>query len=73
MTNENLNKAKCIKNDEFLEWAEFSGNKYGTKKDYVKKCLANSEKLILEIDTKGALNVKKIHDPSFNKYRFLYA
>ena len=49
-----------IKNDEFLEWAEFSGNKYGTKKDYVKKCLANGEKLILEIDTKGALNVKKI-------------
>ena len=25
----------CIQNDEFLEWAEFSGNHYGTKKSFV--------------------------------------
>ena len=50
----------CIKNNEFLEWAEFSGNRYGTKKEYVQKCLSKGENLILEIDTKGALNVKKI-------------
>ena len=50
----------CIKNNEFLEWAEFSGNRYGTKKEFVEKCLAKGENLILEIDTKGALNVKKI-------------
>lgn len=50
----------CIDNNEFLEWAEFSGNYYGTKKDFVEKCLAKDENLILEIDTKGALNVKKI-------------
>lgn len=50
----------CINNNEFLEWAEFSGNFYGTKKEFVEKCLANGENLILEIDTKGALNVKKI-------------
>ena len=51
---------ECISNDEFLEWAEFSGNHYGTKKAFVKDCLNNGENLILEIDTKGALNVKKI-------------
>lgn len=51
---------KCIDNGEFLEWAEFSGNHYGTKKDFVENCLKNGENLILEIDTKGALNVKKI-------------
>ena len=50
----------CVKNNEFLEWAEFSGNCYGTKKTFVEKCLNNGENLILEIDTKGALNVKKI-------------
>lgn len=50
----------CVENDEFLEWAEFSGNFYGTKKAFVEKCLNNGENLILEIDTKGALNVKKI-------------
>ena len=51
---------ECISNNEFLEWAEFSGTHYGTKKAFVKDCLNNGENLILEIDTKGALNVKKI-------------
>ena len=50
----------CVKNDEFLEWAEFSDNMYGTKKDYVEKCLNQGDNLILEIDTKGALNVKSL-------------
>ncbi|SRR5574344_1017900 len=48
-----------IKNDEFLEWAEFSGNFYGTKKSYVEKKLAENFNIILEIDTKGALQVKE--------------
>ena len=51
---------KCVENNEFLEWAEFSGNCYGTKKSFVEKTVQNGENLILEIDTKGALNVKKI-------------
>ena len=51
---------ECISKDEFLEWAEFSGNHYGTRKTFVEGCLKNGENLILEIDTKGALNVKKI-------------
>ena len=51
---------KCINNDEFIEWAEFSGNYYGTKKSFVQTALSNNENIILEIDTKGALNVKKI-------------
>ncbi len=48
----------CIKNNEFLEWAEFSGNHYGTKKSFVEDCLNKGDNIILEIDTKGALNVK---------------
>ncbi len=51
---------KCVEDGDFLEWAEFSGNCYGTKKSFVEKCLNNGENLILEIDTKGALNVKSI-------------
>lgn len=51
---------KCINNNEFLEWAEFSGNMYGTQKAYVQEKLAQGKNMILEIDTKGALNVKKI-------------
>lgn len=49
-----------IENNEFLEWAEFSGNWYGTQKEYVQRKLKEGKNLILEIDTKGALNVKKI-------------
>ncbi len=50
----------CVDNEEFLEWAEFSGNHYGTKKSFVKDCLKNGDNIILEIDTKGALNVKRL-------------
>lgn len=50
----------CIERNEFLEWAEFSGNMYGTQKAYVENKLAEGKNLILEIDTQGALNVKKI-------------
>ena len=60
-----LNKEEfqnCINNNEFLEWEEFSGNFYGTKREFVEKCLENDENLILEIDTKGALSVKSLMD-----------
>ena len=50
----------CIERGEFLEWAEFSGNMYGTQRPYIDEKLAQGKSLILEIDTKGALNVKKI-------------
>lgn len=49
---------KGIETDEFLEWAEFSGNYYGTKKEFVKKTLQGNKNLILEIETQGALQVK---------------
>lgn len=49
-----------VEHNDFLEWAEFSGNMYGTQREYVKSKLSEGKNLILEIDTKGALNVKKI-------------
>ena len=49
----------CIENNKFLEWAEFAGNFYGTKKKYIKQCLEEGKNVILEIDTQGALQVKK--------------
>jgi guanylate kinase len=54
---------QCVQNDEFLEWAEFSGNMYGTKREYVERKLSEGKNLLLEIDTQGALKVKsKIKD-----------
>lgn len=49
----------CIENNKFLEWAEFAGNFYGTKKKYINQCLQEGKDIILEIDTQGALQVKK--------------
>ncbi len=49
---------KSVQNDEFLEWAEFAQNLYGTKRAFVEKCLNNGKDLILELETIGALKVK---------------
>lgn len=50
---------EAVECGDFLEWAEFSGNCYGTKKSFIDKCLKNDETVILEIDTQGALQVKE--------------
>lgn len=48
-----------IEKGDFLEWAEFSGNFYGTKKSFVEKTLAKGQDLILEIEVQGARQVKE--------------
>lgn len=48
-----------VKDGEFLEWAEFSENYYGTKKSFVQKSLNEGKDLILEIETQGALQIKE--------------
>lgn len=50
---------KGIEKDEFLEWAEYSGNYYGTPKDSVEEHLSAGENVILEIEVQGALQVKQ--------------
>lgn len=50
---------KSINNGEFLEWAEFSDNYYGTKKESVEKGLKEGKDLILEIETQGAMQIKE--------------
>lgn len=50
---------KSVENNEFIEWAEFSGNCYGTKKEFVDNCLNNGQNVLLEIDTQGALQIKE--------------
>lgn len=49
---------QAVENKEFLEWAEFNGNLYGTKQAWVEKNLYKGRNLILEIETKGALQIK---------------
>lgn len=57
---------KKIKNDEFLEYAEFCGNYYGTLKEQVEANLALGNEVILEIEVAGALQVRqKVKDAVF--------
>ncbi len=49
----------CIKKDKFLEYAQFAGNFYGTKQKYINQKFAEGMNIILEIETQGALQVKK--------------
>lgn len=53
---------KRISNDEFVEWEEvYSGTLYGTLKEEVERITLSGRNLIMDIDVKGALNVKKIY------------
>jgi guanylate kinase len=48
-----------IASGEMLEYAEYSGNYYGTPKFAVEKALSEGKNVILEIETKGALQVRE--------------
>ena len=46
-----------IARDEFLEYAEYVGNFYGTPKEFVDTAMEAGRDVILEIDVQGALQV----------------
>lgn len=50
---------RSIENDEFLEWAEFAGNYYGTYIKTVEEAVAGGRDIALEIEVQGAMQVKK--------------
>ncbi|MDR1159593.1 MAG: guanylate kinase [Syntrophomonadaceae bacterium] len=50
---------QMINDDGFLEWAQVYQNYYGTPRKFVMENLARKRDIILEIDTQGALQVKK--------------
>ena len=50
---------EMIKNDEFLEHAEYVGNYYGTPRAFVEKKLNEGLNVLLEIEIQGAMQIKK--------------
>jgi len=52
---------KRIEKDEFVEWEEIYGHFYGTSKKEIEDRILNNGDVLLDIDTKGARNVKKIY------------
>ena len=49
---------RAIANNEFLEWADFAGNRYGTPKAPVEKALSLGKSVLLEIEIAGAKQIK---------------
>ncbi|MGI9195271.1 MAG: guanylate kinase [Candidatus Nanopelagicus sp.] len=50
---------KMIEQNEFLEWADFAGAKYGTPRKPVEEAIAIGKNVILEIELNGARQVRK--------------
>lgn len=51
---------QLIDKGEFLEYAEYCGNYYGTLKSEVVSNIDSGKDVLLEIETKGAFNIKKV-------------
>ena len=49
---------KLIEENQFLEWATFAGNRYGTPRESVEKHLHQGQNVILEIEIDGARQVR---------------
>ena len=50
-----------IANNEFMEWAEFAGNLYGTLEEDVQRHRLAGKHVLLEIELQGARQVKEVH------------
>lgn len=55
-SNEEFDRA--IGDNQFLEWAEFAGNRYGTPRKAVEDALASGRNVLLEIEISGAKQVR---------------
>ena len=49
-----------IAKEQFIEWAQYVGNYYGTPRAYVEEQLQAGKNVILEIEIQGAINVRKM-------------
>ena len=48
-----------IRRNEFAEWAEVHGHRYGTPHRFLEKAAGSGQDIILDIDVKGALQLRK--------------
>ena len=50
-----------ILNEKFVEWENVHGNYYGTAKDTLKAAVVSEKTLLLEMDVKGSMYIKKLY------------
>lgn len=55
-----------IENNEFIEYAKYGSNYYGTLRSDVEERIRNGKTVILVIEVKGAANIKKIYPDSLS-------
>lgn len=55
---------EMIANEEFIEWAEVYGNFYGTSKKVIFDLIKEGYDILLDIDTQGAKNIRKLYPES---------
>lgn len=54
--------ARKVDNGDFVEWEEvYSGTCYGTLRSEVERVTSEGKNLIMDVDVKGALSIKKIY------------
>lgn len=53
-----------IKNNEFIEWEQFYDYYYGTVKSHIDEKINKGNSVVLEVDVKGALSIKKAYPDS---------
>ena len=58
-TEEKFNQ--LVKEDYFLEWADFCGKRYGTPKQPVFDCISQGKDVVLEIEVQGAMQIRAKH------------
>ena len=52
---------KKIENNEFIEWEKFYDYYYGTYKSFVEENIDFGKPVLLELDVKGALTIKRLY------------
>ena len=55
---------KRIKNNDFVEWEVVHGEYYGTLKDELDKAIKINADIVLDVDVKGAISIKKLYPDS---------
>jgi guanylate kinase len=51
--------ARRVQDGEFVEWAEYSGRRYGTLRSELERHLAEGRPVVLEIEVQGARQVRE--------------
>jgi len=52
---------KKIENDEFIEWEKFYDYYYGTLKSFITANIEAGKTVLLELDVKGAITIKRLY------------